>query len=173
MTPNSTIANKGEDPGQRQSVRKVISFGALLVAIVCFAMDIKAQPIDVRGGNRTLNITTGSPGSEPVPVVNTATSVRYWRQAAISKITVRTTCPGQSFTLKVLATGVTRGVAAPEVTLVNGMLGTDFITNIPRTGGWTSTTPTLRYTASATFAQGNSAEQGNDVHTVTYTIQVQ
>jgi len=174
MTPNSTIAKKGEDPGRHRSVRKVISFGALLAVVVWVATEAKAQaPISVRGGNPTLNITTGWPGSEPVPVVNTATSVRYRRQAAISKITVRTTCPGQSFTLKVLATGVSEGVAAPEVTLVNGMLATDFITNIPSTGTWTTTTPTLRYTASATFAQGNSAEQGNDVHTVTYTIQVQ
>lgn len=147
-------------------------FGVLLVAFVCLASELEAQPIDVRGGNQTLNITTGSPGSEPLPVVNTASTLRYRRQAAISKITVRTTCPSQSFTLEVLATGVTRGVAAPEVTLVNGMLDTDFITNIPNVG-FTVTTITLRYTASATFAQGNSAEQGNDVHTVTYTLLVQ
>ncbi len=148
-----------------------ISLGVLLLAIVCSAAEMKAQPIDVRGGNQTLNITTGSPGSEPLPVVNTASTLRYRRQAAISKITVRTTCPSQSFTLKVLGTGVTRGVAAPEVTLVNGMLDTDFVTNIPN-AGFTVTTITLRYTASATFAQGNSAEQGNDVHTVTYTLLV-
>ncbi len=167
------MAENAEKSRRWRLERRAISLGALLVAIVCFATEMRSQPIDVRLGNPTLNITTGAAGSEPIPVVNTATRLRYWRQAAISKITVRTTCPGQSFTLKVVATGVTRGVAAPEVTLVNGMLGTDFITNIPRTGGWTSTTPTLRYTASATFAQGNSAEQGNDVHTVTYTIQVQ
>jgi hypothetical protein len=66
-------------------------------------------------------------------------------------------------------------VAAPEVDLVDGMLAVDFITNIrnQRPPNWTSDTITLRYTASATFAQGNSAEMGNDVHTVTYTLQVQ
>jgi hypothetical protein len=167
------MAENAEKSRHWRLERRAISLGALLVAIVCFATEMRSQPIDVRLGNPTLNITTGAAGSEPIPVVNTATRLRYWRQAAISKITVRTTCPGQSFTLKVRATGVTRGVAAPEVTLVNGMLGVDFITNIPSAGAWTSTTPTLRYTASATFAQGNSAEEGNDVHTVTYTIQVQ
>jgi hypothetical protein len=154
-----------------RTARRVLLLSVFVVPLLLVHRTL-AQPIDVRGGNPTLNITTGSPGSEPIPVVNTATTIRYRRQAAVSKITVRTTCPGQSFTLKVLATGVTRGVAAPEVTLVNGMLDTDFITNIPD-AGFTVTTITLRYTASATFAQGNSAEQGNDVHTVTYTIQVQ
>jgi hypothetical protein len=167
------MAENAEKSRRWRLERRAISLGALLVAIVCFATEMRSQPIDVRLGNPTLNITTGAAGSEPIPVVNTATRLRYWRQAAISKITVRTTCPGQSFTLKVVATGVTRGVAAPEVTLVNGMLDTDFITNIPRTGVWIYVTVTLRYTASATFAQGNSTEQGNDVHTVTYTIQVQ
>jgi hypothetical protein len=31
----------------------------------------------------------------------------------------------------------------------------------------------LQYTASATFAQGNSTELNNDVHIVTFTIQSQ
>jgi hypothetical protein len=128
--------------------------------------------IQVRNGNQTLNITTGTAGGTMTSVVNTNSQLRYWRKAQVAKITVRTTCPGQSFSLAVVATGVTRGVAAPQVDLVNGMLAVDFITNIPRTG-FTSATPTLRYTASATFAQGNSAELGNDVHTVTYTLQVQ
>lgn len=145
----------------------------LLFALAVVGSGALAQPIDARGGNPTINITTGTAGGTMTSVVNTTSSLRYWRQAAVSKITVRTSCPGQSFSLSVVATGVARGVAAPEVTLVDGMLAVDFITSIPRTGVWSSTTPTLRYTASATFAQGNSAENGNDVHTVTYTIQVQ
>jgi hypothetical protein len=68
---------------------------------------------------------------------------------------------------------VTYGVAAPPVSLTNGMLAVDFITDIPSTGAWTRDTPTLQYTASATFAQGNSAEMGNDLHTLTYTLVVQ
>ena len=166
------MTEKAKFPGHLRPERMAILFGTVLAVVVWVAAEAKAQDISVRGGNPTLNITTGSPGSEPIPVVNTATTIRYKKQPAVSKITVGTTCPGQSFTLKVLATGVTDGVAAPEVTLVNGMLATDFIRNIP-TSGFAVTTITLQYTASATFAQGNSAEQGNDVHTVTYTIQVQ
>jgi len=120
-----------------------------------------------------MNITTGAAGSQPVAVVNVARTLQYWRKAAVAKVTVQTSCPTQAFTLKVLATGVVRGVAAPEVTLINGALAVDFITSIPNAAGWTSSTVTLQYTASATFAQGNSAELGNDVHTVTYTLQVQ
>jgi hypothetical protein len=153
--------------------------GALLV-IVLFAIGLlvtetEAQTgfINVRGGNITMNITTGAAGSQPVAVTNTITSLRYWRQAKIAKITVKTTCPTQAFNLQVVATGVTYGVAAPAVSLTNGMLAVDFITNIPSTGTWTNTTPTLQYTASATFAQGNSAELGNDLHTLTYTLVVQ
>jgi hypothetical protein len=53
--------------------------------------------------------------------------------------------------------------------LTNGMPETDFVTSIPW-GFFTYSTCTVQYTASATFADGNSAEQGNDVHTVTYTL---
>jgi hypothetical protein len=144
---------------------------AMLVGVVAvLASSAHAQPISVRGGNQTLNITTGTAGGSMTSVVNTASTIRYRKQAAVSRITVQTACPGQSFSLSVVATGVTRGVAQPAVNLVDGMAAVNFITNIPRTGTWTTATITLRYTASATFAQGNSAENGNDVHTVTYTI---
>jgi hypothetical protein len=155
------------------------SLGALLV-IVLFATAVlvtktQAQTgtITIGGGNLTMNITTGAAGSQPIADVDVTRTLRYWRKAAIAKVTVQTSCPTQAFTLKVLATGVVRGVAAPEVTLINGALAVDFITSIPSAAGWTSATITLQYTASATFAQGNSAEMGNDVHTVTYTLQVQ
>jgi len=72
----------------------------------------------------------------------------------------------------VVATNVSSGVAAPQVTLSNGMLATDIIRSIP-TGGTLNKSCTLRYTASATFAQGNSTELGTDVHTVTYTLMAQ
>lgn len=107
------------------------------------------------------------------PVANSARTLTYRRQVAISKITVSTSCPGQSFTLKVIAIGVPDGNAAPEVDLLNGMPATDFIVNIPARPPTTARTCNLRYTASATFAQGNSTEDGNDVHTVTYTILAQ
>jgi len=155
---------------------------SLLLSVVIstfLATELRAQTgiIRVLGGNQTLNITTGLAGGQPIPVVNSSSTLRYWRQNTnnYTKVTVRTVCANQSFNLRVLATGVVRGVAAPEVDLLDGMLAVDLITDIQNRlpPNWTRATITLQYTASAIFAQGNSAEMGNDVHTVTYTIQVQ
>jgi hypothetical protein len=132
---------------------------------------LRAQ-ISVQGGNPLMSVTTGTAGAQPVSVTNTATSLRWRRQAVITKITVSTSCPGQRFSLAVLATNLTYGVAAPQVTLLNGKPATDFVLNIP-TNGSLNKTCTLQYTASATFAQGNSTELGNDVHAITYTLVAQ
>ena len=140
--------------------------------LLFFLSTSQAQPLTVAGGNEVISITTAVTGSEPTSVVNTGTRLRYRRQNVVTKITVATSCPSQSFTLQVLALSVPQGTAAPEVTLTNGMPAADVITNIP-TGNNTRFDSTLRYTASATFAQGNSAELGNDVHTVTYTLVAQ
>lgn len=147
-----------------------VVFIALCLTIPELAM---SQPIRVTGGNKTLFITTGSPGGEPISVTSSTNTLRYRRQVLPSKITVSTSCPGQSFNLQVVAVSVTDGVAAPAVSLTDGMASMDFITGIPATPPITFRTCTLQYTASATFSQGNSLEQGNDVHTVTYTILAQ
>ncbi len=131
-----------------------------------------AQAISITGGNQTMTISTGTAGGQPVSVINTACTLRYKKQAKISKITVATSCPGQSYDLYIVATNVTKGVAAPQVSLVNGNPATDLITSIPTTGS-TNATCTLQFTASSTFSQGNSSEVGDDVHTITYTIQAQ
>jgi hypothetical protein len=142
--------------------------GALLLFVtIGISHDLEAQ-ITLVGGNQILTVTTGSPGSEPLPVVNTATSMRISRQGVITKVTVSTICPGQKFTLKALATAPTKGIAAPEVTLINGMPDTNFITDIP-SGGAAFGRATIQYTASSTFSQGNSTELGDDIHTVIYT----
>ena len=134
---------------------------------------VYGQAVSLLGGNPTLAITTAVLGSEPTPVTNTATTVRYRQQpGTVTKLTVSTSCPGQSFTLKVLAVSPQRGVPAPEVTLVDGMPDADFIRDIPG-GNLTRRTCTLQYTASATFAQGNSVELGPDIHAVTYTLVAQ
>jgi hypothetical protein len=153
------------------SVYKCLAGGILLlIVLVQFS---QAQPIiQVRGGNPLMSITTGIPGGQPIPVTNTTTRLDYRRSRITTKITVTSNCPGQKFTLKVLATGVTVGIPAPEVTLSDGMPSTNFITNIPP-GSSGILRCTLRYTASATFDQGNSLELGNDVHLVTYTIVAQ
>jgi hypothetical protein len=128
------------------------------------------QAVSIQGGNLTLSVTTAVPGSEPTAVINTNATLRYRQQRfAITKVTVSTSCPGQDFTLKVLAVNPQRGAPAPEVTLLDGMPDADFIRDIP-TANNTRRTCTLRYTASATYAQGNSVELGPDVHTVTYTL---
>lgn len=153
------------------NIHSTYSTRILFCAAVLLGMSSvsEAQWMDVQGGNQVLSITSALPGSEPAVVVNTNTTLRYRRTLDVLKITVRTSCPGQNFTLRAEAIGVGSGTAAPEVTLTNGMPNTDFVTNIPW-GFFNYATCTVQYTASATFAQGSSAELGNDVHTVTYTL---
>lgn len=144
--------------------------GSLILFVI--VMTEKAQSQDVNlVGNVAVTITTGIPNGQPVPVQDVTSRLRYRRQTVVTKITVATSCPAQHFALSVLATAISHGTAAPEVTLTNGMPETDFIRDIPaRAGGSPQADCTLRYTASATFAQGNSVELGPDVHTVRYTL---
>ncbi len=128
--------------------------------------------INVQGPSPTLTIFNGTPTGGPNPAVNTNTRLRYKKWLTPTKITVSTNCPGQSFNLKVVATGVTVGLAAPEVSLVSGTPGIDFITGIPA-GFLGQADATLKYTATATYQQGNSIDFGNDVHVVTYTLVAQ
>ena len=145
-----------------------------ILAVLGFVLVSKsrAQAISITGGNQTMTISAGTAGGQPISVSNTACTLRYKKQVKISKITVATSCPGQSYNLYVVATNVTKGVAAPQVSLVNGNPATDFITGISASGAANATCK-LQYTASSTFSQGNSTEVGDDVHTITYTIQAQ
>lgn len=153
------------------SIRGMIA-GACLASTFAAAPALHAQNMRVQGGNITLTISTGIAGGQPAAVTNTATSIRFRRQAVVTKVTVQTSCPVQRFSLSVVATAATGGTAQPEVTLVDGMAPTDLITNVPTSGG-ANKSATLQYTASATFAQGNSNEVGSDIHTVTYTLVAQ
>ena len=147
-------------------MRRLLLFLLLIASAV--PPSVRAQ-ITVLGGNLLLQIAAPAVPQDPLSVVNTAASLQWARQNVVQKVTVSTSCPGQKFSLKVYALNASEGVAAPEVTLTNGMPDVDFITNCPRMGAKVNTA-ILRYTASATFSQGNSAEVGTDVHTVTYTI---
>ncbi len=150
-----------------------LRFGILAV-LMCIAATAGAQDLDVRGGNQVLQITSAQTGQEPTPVMNTATTLRYRRQPQKSKITIATSCPGQSFTLRVRAVSVADGTPAPEVTLTSGMPAADLIRDIPAQGGNPPRrTATLEYTASATFEQGNSNEVGTDSHVITFTLVAQ
>ncbi len=144
----------------------------LLFTGIALAPPASPAQVTIQGGNPLLMITTGTPGLEPAPAVSSTTSLRYRRQPVLTKITVSTSCPGQRFSLSVLALAPTSGNPAPGVPLADGMLPTDFLVNIPGGGGGNQRC-TLQYTASSTFAQGNSTELGSDVHTVTYTLVAQ
>lgn len=154
------------------SLSRLLFFFAAASCPLVLCSHVEAQEITVNGGNPVLSVSTGTPLGGPTPVVDISTNLSYRRQGVISKITVQTVCPGQKFTLKVLALSVTGGTAQPEVTLTNLMPPTDFIRDIPSTGV-RNRSCTLQYTASSTFAQGNSVELGNDTHTVTYTLVAQ
>jgi len=138
--------------------------------VLLFTVKGVGQTLTLGGGNQTLTITTGIAGGQLTSVINTNCTLTYttppqpkqnWR------ITVNSSCSGQRFNLSVLAISPTAGTAATEVILTNGP-SPDFITNIPRNSR--GATCTLQYTASATFAQGNSTELGNDIYTITYTL---
>ncbi len=119
-----------------------------------------------------MTITTGIAGGQLVNVINTTCYLTYHGSLThVKKITVSTTCPGQSFNLSVVGTVTGGGTAQAAVTLTTGMASTDFVRDIPV--NTTNGRCTLNYTASATFAQGNSTDFGNDVYTITYTIVTQ
>jgi hypothetical protein len=147
-------------------------FVALLLALAGADTAFGQFTINVQGPNPNMVITTGTPAGGPTPVINTNSRLRYRRWLVTSKITVSTSCPGQSFNLSVFALNPTIGNAAPEVNLVTGMPAMNFITDI-LPGLPTPGITDLRYTASATYSQGHSIDFGNDVHTVTYTVLAQ
>ncbi len=153
-------------------MRTIILLAVITVALLVATSNSSAQAISVLGGNPLIQVTAGAAPPDPMSVVNTSSSLQWRRRNRTAKITVATSCPGQKFTLRVYALTPSEGVAAPEVTLTNGMAAVDLITNCPA-GGPTWNTATLRYTASASFSQGNSTELGNDVHLITYTILAQ
>ncbi len=114
----------------------------------------------ITGGNKTLTISTATAGSNPNAATNAECTMAWTTNDTTKKITVVTSLASPKFTLKVTATGVTGGTAAPQVTL--STTAQNFVTGVATTTGGC----TLSYVASATAAQGT----GSDVHTVTYTI---
>jgi hypothetical protein len=153
----------------RRSGKRALIMLMLLTIVILSA---SAQAIAINGGSLTLRIVSGTAEGIMLNVVNTTATLAYQKQNSVAKITVRTVCPGQNFNLTVSAMNVTAGVSAPPVMLVNGNPAIDFIRDIPKTGKKESTC-LLQYTASSTFAQGNSTEDNDDVHVITYTIQSQ
>jgi hypothetical protein len=144
---------------RRHPILPVICFGLTIIA----SYGLAAQTLS---GTATPSITINAAvaGSEPTAKSNTGSKLTYSGKIYISKITVSTVCPSQKFDLSVVATGNFTGHGTPlTVTLLNGMLAADFITNIPVNA--LSNTATLQYTCAPQFSDGT----GTDTHTVTYT----
>ena len=116
--------------------------------------------IAVTGGNILLTINSATAGSEPNNTVDATTGLQWTSNATGKKITIGTDLAAPEFVLKALATGVTGGTAATEVTVSN--VAQDYVTGVSTTTG----SGTTRYTASASAAGGT----GSDVHTITFTI---
>jgi len=157
-----------------QFFKKQYLFFVIVFLLFLIITEGVGQSLSINGGNRELRITDGIPDGQLIDVTNTNCSLRYTTPFSWPprnwKITVRTTCPDQSFGLRVIAVSPQRGTAAPEVTLSTGNPAADFVTNIT----WANNSRcTLRYTAFATFAQGHSGDVDNDRHTITYTLQQQ
>ncbi|HLF19876.1 MAG TPA: hypothetical protein VI704_03715, partial [Bacteroidota bacterium] len=58
-------------------IKRFIIFVVFIGSVLVLSNRLFAQEITVNGGNQTLTITTGSPGAEPLPVVNTAATLTY------------------------------------------------------------------------------------------------
>lgn len=131
------------------------------------------------GGPVSLTVNSAVAGSEPIDVSDNSTEITWDGDFGVpGKITVSTSCPSQAFQLYVLLTitswgSGTLGTAQPEIQLTDGMLDTDIFRDIPTTAPGRQGVGTLTYRAAASVADGNSAENGDDLHTVTFTLLAQ
>ena len=162
------------------SLKVVLVLSAMFLFFMLYNnLNAQAMRLTVSGGAQTMNIITGTSTTQPASVQNTTCTITYSQLRAgtsTKKVTVSAACPTQAFTLTVLATAPSRGAAVtPAINLTDGMAAADFIRDIPGYNGTTrqNSTASLQYTASATYAQGNSADFQNDVYTMTYTLTTQ
>jgi hypothetical protein len=152
------------------------TLGAPLLFVLLISSPCLAQSLSFLsgGGAKTLTITSAVAGSEPDEVIDDLTELTWDANGigATAKITVDTSVPSQAFSLFValdLTSG--SGTEQAERELSDGMSDADLLRDIP-TGSPTGV-GTLTYRASATASQGNSSDNGSDVHTITYTILAQ
>lgn len=114
------------------------------------------------GGDLTITINACSdPGSEPDAVQNTDRGLEWTTNEDSKKITVASDAAYSTYSLAVVATGVSGGSPAASVDLDDTDTH-DFVTGVAETVG----ACTIQYTASATAAAGDGSEQ----HLVTYTL---
>ena len=146
----------------------------LVLTAAVLAPVSQAQTISLSGGSRTLTINSAVAGSEPAEVTDNVTVIDWDATAlgATAKITVGTAVPTQAFSLFVtLDVTSGEGTSQGEKELTDGMADADILLDIPT--GTPVGAGTLTYRGKATASQGNSVSQGDDVHTVTYTILAQ
>lgn len=159
-------------------------FFAVLACVLCclitpLAASAQSLTFSSGGGPLSLTVTSATAGSEPDDVSDATTELTWNGDSGVTgKITVSTVCPSQSFslyvTLSVTSWGSgTTGTEQSEVQLTDGMSDADLFRDIPTSAPGREGVATLTYRASSTVAQGNSADNGDDVHTVTYTIVAQ
>ena len=131
------------------------------------------------GGAINLSIDTATTGSQPDAATDNFTELSWDADYGVtSKISVTTTCPSQNFSLFVELSVTTYGSGSVgteqgEIALINGMLDTDMLRDIPLSSPGRIGSGTLTYRAVATASDGNSNENGDDIHTVTYTLTAQ
>ncbi len=116
--------------------------------------------IAITGGSVTLTINSATAGVDPNNDVDATTGLLWTSNQIGKKATIQSDLAGPNFALKAVATGVTGGTAASEVTV--STTAQDFITGIATTTG----SGTIQYTGVATSAEGT----GSDIHTITITI---
>lgn len=116
--------------------------------------------IAITGGSVTLTINSATAGADPNNDIDATTGLLWTSNESDKKATIQSDLAGPNFALKAVATGVTGGSAASEVTI--STTAQDFITGISTTIG----SGTIQYTGMATSAQGT----GSDIHTITITI---
>ena len=75
--------------------------------------------VAITGGDITLTINSANAGSQPNDATNATCHLEWTTNEANKKITVQSDQAAPTFTLKVLATGVSGGTAAPQVTVSN------------------------------------------------------
>jgi hypothetical protein len=141
--------------------------------------DAQSLTFSSGGGPLTLTVSSATAGSNPTDASDATTDITWDGDFGVTaKITVATVCPSQAFglyvTLAVTSWGSgTSGTEQSEIQLTDGMADADIFRDIPTTSPGRQGVATLTYRGSATAAQGNSADNGDDVHTVTYTILAQ
>lgn len=141
--------------------------------------DIQTLEFVAGGGLVALTVDAAVAGEEPADATDSATVLRWVNgYGETAKLTVETVCPGQRFGLSVEVRVTSWGsgtVATPQpaVALEDGMLTTDLVRDIDSYAPGREGAGALVYRATATVADGTSAEHGDDYHTVTYTFLAQ